>query len=89
MDPAQVKTMLDREKGGTPAPDVGAELRGLSGEAFDRRFAEAMHQRHLEVIRLVEQAQPQVQNNDVKDLLAQTLPTLREHDRMATDLMRR
>lgn len=87
LEPARVKELLAREKGlTTPRPDPLEELRGLNGAEFDRRFAELMTQGHRELITLVEAAQSTVTSNEVKGLLAETLPALRHHEEMAMAL---
>jgi putative membrane protein len=90
IDPANMKDVLAREKGmTTPAPDPLNELRGLNGAAFDRAFARKMLDGHRELIQIVENARPTVQNDQVRQLLDETLPRLREHERTAADLANR
>lgn len=66
--------------------DVLEELRAAEGDRFDAVFAEKMHKGHGKVIRIVEDAQKKVSDPAVRDLLAKTLPTLREHERLAMQL---
>ncbi len=68
---------------GTPAADPLAELRGLTGAQFDAAFVRMMHQGHAELIRIVEQAQNEVRDQRVKNLLSNTLPVLRDHENRA------
>ncbi len=74
----------------TPPPvsstDPTAELRGLSGEAFDRALAEKMRVGHAELIKTVEEAQSRVRDEDVRQLLTDTLETLRKHEEHAQNL---
>jgi putative membrane protein len=88
MDPDQVKATIAKEKGKTLSQmkDPVAELRDLKGSDFDQKFAMKMKDGHAKLIAMVEKAQYDVKNPNVKDLLAQTLPTLREHERMAAKL---
>ena len=95
LDASQVQEMLDREQGARgayPGPDPSeqippiedakdplAELEILEGAAFDRRFIELMNQGHEELIQMVEDAQRTVTREDVRSLLARTLPRLRQH----------
>jgi putative membrane protein len=91
LEQAEVKEMMRRERGASaePAPDHLAELRALEGEAFDRAFAQKMQAGHRELIRTVEKAQERVRDENVRDLLARTLPVLREHEQTATRLASR
>jgi putative membrane protein len=88
MDPTQVKATIAAEKGKdvSEMKDPIAELRALNGSDFDKKFAEKMRAGHMKLISMVEKAQYDVKNANVKDLLAQTLPTLREHEQMAAKL---
>jgi len=88
MDPDQVKACIAKEKGKsiTEMKDPIAELRELKGSEFDQKFAAKMKAGHTKLIAMVEKAQYDVKNPNVKDLLAKTLPTLREHEQMAAKL---
>lgn len=81
----------DAERSGTDrgdkATDPIAGLRSLSGVEFDRAFAMKMHEGHKKVIEKVENAQREVQDRGVKELLEKTLVTLREHERIASRLV--
>lgn len=71
-------------------PDARAMARRLSrlhGRAFDRAFAQAMVSDHQKAIALFE-AQARRGDRDTSALARDTLPTLREHLRMARDLAR-
>jgi len=87
MDPDETEAMFAREKGGTPPPDVGAELRKLSGAQFDEAFSRRMHEGHRDLIDAVQDARNEVANADVRRLLDETLPSLREHEQRALTLM--
>ena len=65
---------------------VGEQLRSLHGAAFDTAFANAMVQGHQNAINLLEMAQGQVQHEEVRSLIASTMPTLREHLQTAQSL---
>lgn len=89
LQPNQVRQMLAREKGlSAPPPNPGAELANLSGSEFDRVFAQKMLEGHRELIQIVEAAQREVRDPEVRDLLNTTLPRLREHENMASRLVR-
>ena len=76
---------------GFPQPDrdgqdherMGEQLRSLRGPAFDTAFANAMVEGHQNAINLLEMAQGQVQHEEVRSLIASTLPTIREHLQIA------
>jgi putative membrane protein len=92
LEPARVEEMLEQEKGQSPSADqpdetdpIG-ELGILEGAEFDRRFMELMAAGHEDVITLVEQAQRTVTREDVRSLLARTLPRLRHHQAEAQAL---
>lgn len=62
------------------------QLATLRGAAFDTAFANAMVEGHQKAISMLEQAQPQVQRDEVRTLIANTLPTLRQHLQTAQSL---
>lgn len=64
---------------------VVAELNGLSGSEFDRRFAEVMLKGHRELIQKVEKCRQEV-TPEVGQFLDQTLTTLRKHEQTAQRL---
>ncbi len=68
------------------SPDPKARLRDLSGADFDHTFADMMQKAHHKVIDKVEAARATVKDPAVKDLLEQTLPTLRMHESEAAKL---
>ncbi len=63
------------------------KLTGLQGDAFDREYAKAMAKGHDKAVALFEAASqaPQMPA-ELKQFAASTLPTLKEHDRMAHSL---
>ena len=62
------------------------QLQTLRGAAFDTAFANAMVQGHNKAINMLEQAQNQVQRQELRTLIASTLPTLRQHLQLAQQL---
>jgi len=62
------------------------QLQGLSGAAFDRKFAEMMVRGHAQAISLVTRARAQASDGELKEMLDGLLPKLQEHLRMAKDL---
>jgi predicted outer membrane protein len=64
-----------------------AKLATLRGAAFDTAFANIMVQGHEKAIAMLERAQDQVQREEVKSLISSTLPTLKEHRRLAEQLV--
>jgi len=87
MSTDQVKDMLNREKG-RPAPseDLMSRLRSADGNRFDDLLAEKMEEGHAELVRMVENAQPTLNNDRVRSLVDRTLPTLRQHRHIAERL---
>lgn len=65
---------------------VYRDLGALSGPAFDKAFAAQMVKDHAETIEKFENATANVNDPQLKQFATQTLPTLREHYRMAQDL---
>jgi putative membrane protein len=63
------------------------KLSGLQGEAFDREYSKAMAKGHDKAVALFEAASqaPQMPA-ELKEFAASTLPTLKEHDKMAHSL---
>jgi len=61
-------------------------LAPLSGAEFDLRFAALMTEGHGSLVQQIETAQKDVSNSQVKALLAETLPVLRDHLGMAEGL---
>lgn len=65
---------------------VAEQLRTLRGPAFDTAFANAMVKGHENAVNMLEMAQGQVQHEEVRSLIASTLPTIREHLQIAQSL---
>lgn len=61
-------------------------LATLRGAAFDTAFAKAMVDGHQKAISMLEQAQNQVQKQELRTLISSTLPTLRQHLQTAESL---
>lgn len=86
----QVKKLADEFQVTLSAPKTKAPselaLAPLSGADFDQRFATLMHEGIMSLVRQIETAQSEVSNSQVKSLLAETLPGLRDHQQMAQEL---
>src|SRR4029077_6847071 len=80
----QSSPQTDRD--GQDHEPMGEKLRSLHGAAFDTAFANAMVKGHENAINLLEMAQTQVQHEEVRSLVASTLPTIREHLQIAQSL---
>lgn len=63
-------------------------LQALSGSEFDKAFIRHMAQDHAKGIRQYEQASRQLQDTEIKNYIAQTLPKLREHFSQAQQIAR-
>jgi putative membrane protein len=74
------------DRDGKDHEQMGEKLRSLHGAAFDTAFANEMVKGHENAVNLLEMAQGQVQHEEVKALIASTLPTLREHLQIAQSL---
>lgn len=61
------------------------DLQSKSGAEFDKAFAEHMIKDHKKDIKEFEKAARDAENADVKSFAERTLPTLREHLRLAQD----
>lgn len=62
------------------------QLQTLRGAEFDTAFANAMVSGHTRAISMLENAQNQVQRQELRTLIASTLPTLRHHLQLAQAL---
>lgn len=60
------------------------ELRGLQGEAFERRYHELQEQAHKEAIKLFEDASQTLQDPELRRFAERTLPTLTSHRQQLT-----
>jgi putative membrane protein len=64
-----------------------AVLEKLSGHTFDKRYASMIGvSAHKDTIKLFQKASTSAQDPDVKNFAAKTLPGLKEHLQMATEL---
>ena len=61
-------------------------LSTLKGAQFDAEFANFMAQGHDKAIKMLEQAQGNVQNSELRTFITSTLPTLRTHLQVARSL---
>ena len=62
------------------------QMRQHADLQFDSTFANAMVEGHNKAIGMLEQAQGQVQHEELRSLIASTLPTLRQHLQTAQSL---
>jgi putative membrane protein len=65
---------------------MATRLAGMTGEAFDRDFVRQMVADHDEAVQLFEAEAKNGQDADLKEFASKTLPTLKEHRKMARDL---
>jgi putative membrane protein len=70
-------TMADQEK---------QELNGLSGRAFDRKYAEMQVKDHEDTVKLFQDEAKSGGDSDLKQFASSTLPTLEHHMQMAKQL---
>jgi putative membrane protein len=82
----QSYTPSSPQRGEAPDHQPGDRLRSLRGAAFDTAFANAMVDAHNQAISLLELAQGQAQHEELRTLIASTLPALREHLQIAQSL---
>jgi putative membrane protein len=63
------------------------QLKSLNGAAFDKKFSQTMAKGHSHVIGDLEKKQAQLPTSDpVRQLIAQLLPTLKQHEQTAKQL---
>jgi putative membrane protein len=81
---------IARRKGANldPAPgdehkQMSSKLSTLTGASFDREYSQGMVKDHQKAIQLFEREAREGQDADLKAFATKTLPTLREHLRMA------
>lgn len=67
--------------------ELKQQLQSLRGAAFDSAFVRAAIQTHDRTIAKLESAQNQVQNAELRSLIASTLPTVRQHRETAQSLL--
>ncbi|HYV66774.1 MAG TPA: DUF4142 domain-containing protein [Myxococcales bacterium] len=63
------------------------QLQTMTGKEFDRAFAQMMVNGHREAIEMVKDSRSTVQNQEVKSMLGQLLPTLQKHEDKANDIL--
>jgi putative membrane protein len=61
-------------------------LENLSGKEFDREFMKTMVAEHAKAVSEYERAANQATNPEVKQYASQTLPTLRDHLKLAREV---
>jgi putative membrane protein len=64
------------------------QLSNLSGSAFDQAYARAMVRDHKKTIAEFQQEASNGKDDAIKGFASQTLPTLRDHLKMAQDMLR-
>lgn len=71
-----------------PLPEQEKDLRRISsGEVkdFDKEFMDHMVMDHEKMVKLLEQGSKELKNEKLKDFATKTLPTVREHLKMAKE----
>jgi predicted outer membrane protein len=63
-------------------------LENLGGASFDREFAEMMVRDHSKALLILDRARRDVTDPDLKALLDEVEPNLREHEQLAANLLR-
>jgi len=66
---------------------VVSRLENLSGKAFDREYMKQMVNDHVKDISAFERAASQATNADIKQFVSEALPTLREHLKLAREIV--
>jgi len=72
-----------------PLPDQDKELRKLHANDlndFDRDYMDHMVKAHEDAVKLFEEGSKELKNDRLKDYATKTLPTLKEHLKMAKDV---
>jgi putative membrane protein len=67
--------------------NVASRLEKLSGKAFDREYMKEMVSDHTKDISEFERAASQATNADIKQFASEALPTLRDHLKMAREIV--
>lgn len=62
------------------------QLQGVTGDAFDKAYANLMVQSHQEQVNLFDMAEDEVNDRDLRNFADQKLPTLEAHLRHANEL---
>ncbi len=63
------------------------KLKALKGASFDQAFAKAMVEDHRKAINNLKTEQPKLQGSSAGDLVAEVLPVVEEHERIAKQLI--
>jgi predicted outer membrane protein len=84
--PPHLATMLVQNETNMNEMSEGMNLESLSGADFDRAFASHMVAGHEKAIHFFANASANLQDADLKKFAEKTLPTLRDHLRMAQEL---
>lgn len=66
--------------------DKMAKLQELSGEEFDKEFLRVIDKGHTKTLFMLRKAEEEVGNEAIANLVAELQPTIRQHDRIASDL---
>ena len=61
------------------------DLQAAQGADFDRAFLQAMERGHADAAAMLTQAHDQIHDEDVRHLVAATIPTVEKHRKMAQD----
>jgi putative membrane protein len=91
----QLKAILTSKSGLTAPKAIDADhrallshLRGASGAAFDRLYAQQQLEAHQQAVMLFTSESQSGKDPDLKNFAAQTLPTLQQHLSMAQQLQK-
>ena len=71
-----------------PLPEQEKDIRHISSNEvkdFDKEFMDHMVMNHEKAVKLFEQASKEAKNEKLKDFAAKTLPTIKEHLKMAKE----
>jgi len=79
----------DRKDGKYDDKEKWERLESLSGEEFDREYTTMMAKAHGKAVRMLTDAQDQVEDAKAKELIASILPDLQKHKEQAAALSRK
>ncbi len=82
---AQAEGLTVPAEVGPKEQKVYDKLAKLDGKEFDLQYMKAMQKDHDEDVKEFEKASTTVKSASLRDFVTTTLPTLREHDKMAHD----
>ncbi|HUJ25055.1 MAG TPA: DUF4142 domain-containing protein [Myxococcales bacterium] len=63
------------------------QLKKMKGAEFDKTFGQMMVQGHQDAIQMLKDNQSNIQNQQLKSFVAETLPKLQQHEDMARKVM--